>query len=71
MAGILPAASCLKHHLYVGNLYGPSRLHALEFDDETLTFVKTNEITADAPHAWITFNVCDYVSPFASGPGLT
>jgi hypothetical protein len=48
----------VKHHLYVGNLSPPASLHALEFDDESLDFRVTHTINADAPHAWITFNVC-------------
>ena len=50
-------ASSLKHHLFVSNLSPPASLYALEFDDETLDLRITNNMTADAPHSWITFNV--------------
>ncbi len=53
----LPLVSGIKHHLFVSNLSPPSSIYALEFDDETLDFRVTNNLTADAPHSWMTFNV--------------
>ncbi|KAH7323491.1 carboxy-cis,cis-muconate cyclase [Rhexocercosporidium sp. MPI-PUGE-AT-0058] len=48
--------SAKVHHLFVGNLGLPASIHALEFDDEALTLVKTRNITADSSHAWIAFD---------------
>lgn len=45
------------HHLFVGNLALPASIHALEFDDDALTLVKTRTIPADSSHAWIAFDV--------------
>jgi len=45
------------HHLFVGNLGVPASIHALEFDDEALTIVKTKTIAADGSHPWISFDV--------------
>jgi len=45
------------HHLFVGNLGVPASIHALEFDDEALTLVKTKTIAADGSHPWISFDV--------------
>ena len=53
-SGLAPAT---VHHLFVGNLGLPASIHALEFDDETLTLVKTRTMSADSSHAWITFDV--------------
>lgn len=56
-ASLARVVSGTKHHLYVGNLSPPASLHVLEFDNESLEFRVTNTTAADAPHAWITFNV--------------
>ena len=51
-----PAAAAV-HNLFVGNLGGPARLHALAFDDESNSLTKLRTFEADANHAWITFDV--------------
>ncbi|KAB5566264.1 Lactonase, 7-bladed beta-propeller-domain-containing protein [Coniochaeta sp. 2T2.1] len=60
LAVFLPQANSAKHHLFVSNLTPPSSLYALEFDDESLSLKVTANITADAPHSWITFNISSY-----------
>ncbi|KAH6848048.1 Lactonase, 7-bladed beta-propeller-domain-containing protein [Chaetomium sp. MPI-CAGE-AT-0009] len=44
------------HNLFVGNLLPPAAIYALEFDDETNDFKLLKNNTADASHAWITFD---------------
>jgi len=56
ITAVVTLVSAKKHHLFVGNLRPPALIHALEFDDETLTLTKTKSIQADASHAWIAFD---------------
>ena len=55
--GLSTSVLAAKHRMFVGNLDSPYSIHALEFDDETLSFVKTSTIKAVAAHSWIAFNV--------------
>ncbi len=52
-----PVAYGAIHNLFVGNLATPAAIYALEFDDETNDFRIVKNHTADASHAWITFDV--------------
>jgi hypothetical protein len=54
---LLPHVIALKHHLFVGTLSPPASIYTLEFDDQSLTFRLTNNITSTAPHSWLSFNV--------------
>ncbi|KAL8383447.1 hypothetical protein RB595_010579 [Gaeumannomyces hyphopodioides] len=44
------------HHMYVGNLGLPARAYSLRFDDVSHELAVVKNITASAPHAWISFN---------------
>ena len=57
---LTPVAYGAVHNLFVGNLLPPASIYALEFNDETNDFKLLKSNTADASHAWITFDV----SPF-------
>jgi hypothetical protein len=52
-----PIAYGAVHNLFVGNLVPPASIYALEFNDETNDFRIVKNHTADASHAWITFDV--------------
>ncbi|KAK5655199.1 hypothetical protein OQA88_6098 [Cercophora sp. LCS_1] len=54
--GGLPTASGAIHNLFVGNLFTPANIHALEFNDETHAFKLVQTHPADASHAWISFD---------------
>lgn len=53
----MPVVHGAIHNLFVGNLYTPAAIYALEFNDETNDFRIVQNHTADASHAWITFDV--------------
>ena len=53
----VPLASAAVHNLFVSNLRGAARIHALEFDDTTNTLTKLQSFHADSTHAWIQFDV--------------
>jgi hypothetical protein len=57
LVGFTPTVRAAIHNLFVGNLYTPASIHALEFNDETeeLKLVRTQP--ADSSHAWIAFDV--------------
>ncbi|KAK0615228.1 Lactonase, 7-bladed beta-propeller-domain-containing protein [Bombardia bombarda] len=44
------------HSLFVGNLMDPALMYSLVFDDETHSLNRAETITAEASHAWITFD---------------
>ncbi|KAK1831958.1 Lactonase, 7-bladed beta-propeller-domain-containing protein [Podospora conica] len=46
-------ALAAKHQLFVGNLYWPPTLHAVEFDDVTHEFRKLASQPVAAPHSWL------------------
>ncbi|KAK4031421.1 hypothetical protein C8A01DRAFT_21345 [Parachaetomium inaequale] len=52
-----PLAHGAIHNLFVGNLLPPASIYGLEFNDETNDFKIIKNHTADASHAWITFDV--------------
>lgn len=54
---LIPTAYGAIHNLFVGNLLPPASIYSLEFNDETNDFKLLKNNTADASHAWITFNV--------------
>ncbi|KAL2169384.1 hypothetical protein VTG60DRAFT_6090 [Thermothelomyces hinnuleus] len=56
LGALASVASAGIHHLFVGNLVPPASIYALEFDDETNEFTVVKNNTADASHAWITFD---------------
>lgn len=45
------------HRMFVGNLYPPASIYALQFDDQSLELKMTKNITANSGHAWIALNV--------------
>ncbi|KAK3367972.1 Lactonase, 7-bladed beta-propeller-domain-containing protein [Podospora didyma] len=49
-------ASAAIHNLFVGNLGNPALMYSLEFNDETHSLTRIETITADASHAWLTFD---------------
>jgi hypothetical protein len=57
LAVAAPVVYGAVHNLFVGNLFTPAAIYALEFDDETNDFRIVKNYTADAAHAWITFDV--------------
>jgi carboxy-cis,cis-muconate cyclase len=57
LCGITPLVRGAIHNLFVGSLVAPASIYALEFDDETYDFKVVKNNTADATHAWITFDV--------------
>lgn len=57
LGALASIASATTHHLFVGNLVPPAAIYALKFDDETNDFAVLKNNTADASHAWITFDV--------------
>ncbi|KAL2148913.1 hypothetical protein VTH82DRAFT_1599 [Thermothelomyces myriococcoides] len=56
LGALASIASATTHHLFVGNLVPPAAIYALKFDDETNDFAVLKNNTADASHAWITFD---------------
>ena len=57
LGALAPVAYGAIHNLFVGNLRPPAFIYALEFNDETNDFKIVKNHTADASHAWITFDV--------------
>lgn len=72
LSGFAILAQGAIHNLFVGNLFSPASIYALEFNDETYDFKIVKNNTADSPHAWITFDVSPPAQPLAYGfPNLT
>ena len=65
---LITSATAKTHHLFVGNLLLPASIHALEFNDETLTLIKTKTIAADSSHAWVAFDVCTFTNHLLQTP---
>jgi hypothetical protein len=63
LCGIAPLVKGAVHNLFVGNLFAPASIYALEFNDETYDFRVVKNNTADAAHAWITLDVCSQNLP--------
>jgi hypothetical protein len=55
---LLSPARAAVHNMFVGNLFTPALIHALEFDDETNKLEIVQTIQSEAPYAWIAFDVC-------------
>lgn len=53
-AGVALAA---KHQIFVGNLFTPATIHAVEFDDVTHEFRKAASQPAHSSHAWLALSV--------------
>ncbi|KAK4150802.1 Lactonase, 7-bladed beta-propeller-domain-containing protein [Chaetomidium leptoderma] len=56
LGAFAPTVYGAVHNLFVGNLLPPASIYALEFNDETHAFKIIKNHTADASHAWITFD---------------
>lgn len=50
-------ALAAKHQIFVGNLFTPATIHAVEFDDVTHEFRKVASQPAHSSHAWLAFSV--------------
>lgn len=57
LGGLAPVVHGAIHNLFVGNLFPPAAIYALEYNDVTNDFTVVKNHTADASHAWITFDV--------------